>query len=201
MSHAQLFRRSLIVAGLALTLARCRDSFEPGLSARLAVAPVLPSRAELAEFGLTIDAVRFVVVRPISDTLADTTVAIPPGATEIAIDLRIPLLRNPDTVAVSILALGGTTPLFSGSQLVEVPTPLPPPELLVDTYLGPTVDSVVVVPNAPFILLNDSLRFQVLGFNAGAPVSQFYVAWSTSDSNLARIDARGMLRAPGARST
>jgi YVTN family beta-propeller protein len=200
-SHAQLLRRSLIVAGLAMTLAQCRDAFEPGTAARLHVAPILPSRAELADFGLTIDAVRFIAVRPPSDTLADTTVAVPPGATEVALDLRVPVLRNPDTVRVSVLALSGAMPLFSGTQLVPIPTPLPPPEITVDTYLGPAVDSLVVLPNAPFIRFNDSLRFQVLGFNGGAPVSQFYVAWSTSDSGVARIDARGTMRAPATRST
>jgi adhesin/invasin len=199
-SHALFFRRSLIVAGLAMTVTTCRDAFEPGATAQIAVVPILPSRAELADFGLTIDGVRFVVVRPPADTLADTTVALPPNVRELALDLRVPIRRNPEEMNVSVIALSGAMPLFIGTQLIPVPTPLPPPEIRLDTYVGPAVDSLVILPGSPFILVNDSLRLQVLGFNGGAPVPQFYVAWSTSDTLLARIDGRGTLRAPATRS-
>lgn len=198
-----LLRRSLVIAGLALSFATCRDAFEPGATASIAVAPIFPASADLAAFGLTIDAVRFIVVRPIADTLADTTLAVPPGATELAVDIRVPVLSSHDSVSITVMALGGggTLPLFSGTRLVPVPTPIPPPVIPLDTYLGPAVDSIVIQPRLPFILVNDSLRFQVAGFNAGAPVSQFYVAWSTSDTGLARINPLGVLRAPGSRST
>src|SRR5207249_6150282 len=118
-------RRDSLLAGCAravpalillLTLATCRDAFEPHALARIAVAPVLPSRAALAAFGLTIDHVRFVVVRPVSDTLADTTVALPPGATELALELRVPLVASPETLNVSVVALSGTIPLFTGTR-------------------------------------------------------------------------------------
>jgi adhesin/invasin len=199
--NSTLLRRSLVIAGLALSLATCRDAFEPGATASIAVAPIFPASADLAAFGLTIDAVRFIVVRPVSDTLADTTLAVLPGATELAVDIRVPVLSSHDSVSITIIAFGGTLPLFSGTRLVPVPTPLPPPEIPLDTYLGPAVDSVVIQPRLPFIVLNDSLRFQVAGFNAGVPVSQFYVAWSTNDTAVARINPLGVLRAPGARAS
>lgn len=167
--------------------------------APIAVAPVLPSEAALASFGLTIDAVRFVVVRPESDTLADTTVALPPDLTELALDIRVPLITSPETLSVSVLALGGTIPLFAGTRLVPVPTPLPPPEIPVDTYIGPVVDSIVILPRLPFVLLNDSLRLQVQGFNGGVPVPQLFVAWESSDATAAPISFFGVLRAPAAR--
>jgi adhesin/invasin len=187
--------------GLVLALATCRDALGPGTvtRARIAVAPVLPSRAALAEFGLTIDRVRFVVVRPASDTLADTTLALPPNATELALDIRVPLVASPDTLSVSVLALSGTIPLFTGTRLVHVPTALPPPQIPVDTYIGPAADSIVILQRNPFILVNDSLRFQVQGFNAGTPVTQFFVAWSTGDTTVARINGFGVLRAPTGR--
>lgn len=198
-----VLRRSLVIAGLALSLATCRDAFEPGATASIAVAPIFPAAADLAAFGLTIDGVRFIVVRPAADTLADTTVALSPGVTELAIDIRVPVLSSHDSVSITVMALGsgGTLPLFAGTRMVPVPTPLPPPVIPLDTYLGPAVDSIAIQPRVPFILLNDSLRFQVAGFNAGAPVSQLYVAWSTSDSGVARINPLGVLRAPGARSS
>ena len=167
--------------------------------AAIAVAPVLPSKAALGDFGLTIDRVRFVVVRPPSDTLADTTLALPPGATELALELRVPLVAFPEILNVSVVALAGAIPLFTGTRAVSVPTPPPPPEIPVTTYIGPAADSVVILPRTPFILLNDSLRLQVLAFNAGAPVTQVYVAWSTSDATAAPINVSGVLRAPGSR--
>src|SRR6266566_4580569 len=201
-------RRDPLLAGCAravpalillLTLATCRDAFEPHALARIAVAPVLPSRAALAAFGLTIDHVRFVVVRPVSDTLADTTVALAPGATELALELRVPIVASPETLNVSVVALRGTIPLFTGTSPVRVPTPPPPPEIPVTTYIGPAADSVVILPRSPFILLNDSLRLGAQAFNGGVPVSQFFVSWSTSDPTAAPINFFGMLRAPAAR--
>ncbi len=196
-----MLRRSLVIAGLALSLATCRDAFEPGATASIAVAPIFPAASDLSTFGLTIDGVRFIVVRPAADTLADTTVALSPGITELAIDIRVPVLSSHDSVRITVVALGGggTLPLFAGTRMVPVPTPFPPPEIPLDTYLGPAVDSIVIQPRVPFILLSDSLRFQVSGFNAGAPVAQLYVAWSTSDTAVARITPLGVLRAPGAR--
>src|SRR3989442_5757451 len=192
-------RRALLALSLLLTLATCRDGFEPHALARIAVAPVLPSKAALAAFGLTIDHVRFVVVRPVSDTLADTTVDLPAAVTELALDLRVPLVTNPEALSVSISALGGTLRLFAGTRLVRVPATLPP-EIPVTTYIGPSADSIVILPRSPFILVSDSLRFQVQGFYRGAPVTQFYVAWSSSDSAVAPISRSGVLRAPATRS-
>jgi len=194
--------RAALVLALVLSVATCRDALGPHegrVLGRVAVAPILPSRAALAQFGLVIDGVRFVVVRPAADTLADTTLAVPAGATELALDVHVPLLASPETLSVSVVALSGTIPLFSGTRLVSVPSPLPPTEIPVDTYVGPAADSIVIQPRAPFIGLNDSLRFQILGFNAGAPVTQFYVSWSTSDTLIARINGFGVLRAPAAR--
>ena len=194
--------RALAVLGLLLALVTCRDGLAPDARfARVAVAPVLPSAAGLAAFGLVIDRVRFVVVRPLAspDTLADTTVDLPPELNELALDLRVPVVRNPESLSVSVVVLAGTVPLFTGTRLVQVPTPLPPPEIPVTQYIGPVVDSVVIQPRVPFILFNDSLRFQVQGFHLGAPVSQFFVAWSSSDSALAKISSLGVLRAPAAR--
>jgi adhesin/invasin len=189
-------------AGFVLTLATCRDGMEPRVQlAPIAVAPVFPSAAALADFGLTIDGVRFVVVRLPADTVADTTVAVLPDVHEVVVDIRVPVFSSDDSVNVSVICLSGTLPLFAGSRVVPVPTPLPPPEILLDTYVGPAVDSIVIQPRNPFIRLSDSLRFQLLAFNGGAPVSQFFVSWTTSDTALAPISPLGMLHAPGARSS
>jgi len=172
-------------------------------------APILPSEAALASFGLAIDQVRIVVVRPQvpPDTLVDTTVALPPDSASLDLDIHVALLSSPETLSVSIIALSGTTPLFEGTSNVEVTsgsdTPTPT-EIPVDTYVGPGagVDSIEIQPAAPFIYVNDSLRFQVQAFDSsGAPVTQFYVTWSTSDSSLARVNSFGVLHAPTTRNS
>jgi adhesin/invasin len=194
--------RALAALGLALTVATCRDALGPRstILGRVAVAPVFPSEEALREFGLTIDAVRFIVVRPPADTIADTTLALPAEATELALDLRVPLVAASETLSVSVVALGGTIPLFAGTSLVPVPSRLPPTVIPVDTYVGPVADSIAIQPRSPFILVNDALRFQVQGFkNGGTPVTQFYVAWSTSDAGVATINTFGVLRAPASR--
>src|SRR6266550_562919 len=196
--------RVLLTAGLALTLATCQDGTAPRTTfAPLAVAPIFPSDAALASFGLAIDRVRFIVVRPATppDTLADTTVALPPDAASIDLDLRVPLISSVETLYVSIVAMSGAIPLFTGTAPVEVlsgVTPSTPTDIPVLTYVGPGagVDSIVVVPRLPFIFFNDSLRFQVEAFQAGVPVSQVYVSWTTSDTTVARVNGNGVLHAP-----
>ncbi|HKC38971.1 MAG TPA: hypothetical protein VKC15_05470, partial [Gemmatimonadales bacterium] len=203
--------RALAALALALSVATCRDALGPrGTGAgqgQVVFAPILPSEAALASFGLAIDQVRIIVVRPATDTLADTTVALPPDSSGIDLDIHVALLSSPETLSVSIIALAGTQPLFTGTSNVEVTsgsgTPPAPADIPVDTYVGPGagVDSIVVLPAAPFIYVNDSLRFQVQAFQAGVPVTQFYVAWSTSDSTIAKVNGFGVLRAPATRSS
>ena len=116
--------RASAALAVALAAVTCRDALGPGAPTRaqIAVAPILPSEAALADFGLTIDAVRFIVVRPAADTLADTTLALPPDSAELALDLRVIVVSVPETLQVSVLALSGTMPLFTGTRLVRVPS-------------------------------------------------------------------------------
>src|SRR5438093_245815 len=199
--------RVLLTAGLALTLATCQDGTAPQTTfAPVAVAPVFPSDAALQSFGLAIDGVRFIVVRPSAppDTLADTTVALPPNAESIDLDLRVPLISSAETLYVSIVAMSGAIPLFTGTAPVEVlrgVTPSTPTDIPVLTYVGPGagVDSIAVLPRLPFIFFNYSLRFQVEAFQAGVLVSQVYVSWTTSDTTVPRVHGNGVLRAPALR--
>src|SRR5213592_3758370 len=200
-------RRPYIALGVLLTLVTCRDGSGPQLHyARVAVAPIFPSEAAVAAFGLSIDRVRIVVVRPVTppDTLADTTVNLPPDARVLDLNLRVPIVSSPETVLVSIVALAGAVPLFEGTAPVAVSAGLvaEPTEVPVTTYVGPGagVDSIAISPRTSFIYFGDSLRFQVQAFQGGAPVPQFYVSWSTSDTALAHITGLGSLRAPASRS-
>src|SRR5712691_2188869 len=201
-------RRALFALGLLVTLVTCRDGSGPQLYyARVAVAPIFPSDAGLAAFGLSIDGARFVVVRRVAppDTLADTTVSVAPDARTLDLRLRVPVASSPETLLVSIVALAGAVPLFQGAAPVEVSSGVvsQPTEIPVTSYVGPGagVDSIAIAPRIPFIFFGDSLRFQVLAFQAGVPVPQFYVSWTTSDTNVARISGRGVLRAAAFRTS
>ncbi len=203
--------RALLGVGLVLTVATCRDGMEPqGQFAPIAVAPVLPSEATLAQFGLTIDHVRFIVVRPpvraeSPDTLADTTVFLSPDVTVLDLELRVPLRAAAETLEVSVVVLAGTLPLFQGTApvLVTTRTPSTPTEIPVLTYVGPGagVDSIAISPTDPFLFFGDSLRFQVEAFQAGVPVTQFYVSWSSSDTNVADVNGLGVVHAFTSRSS
>lgn len=209
MSSRSLHRVAAVL-GLALAAVTCRDAVGPRSGAglgQLAFAPIMPSDAVLASFGLVIDSVRIVVIRPAAppDTLADTTVALPPDSSALELDLHVPLIASPETLTVSIVALAGTRELFTGTSAVEVTsgagTPTPTP-IFVTTYVGPggNIASLAIAPAAPFIYLNDSLRFQVQAVDSfGTPVTEFYVAWSTSDSTVADINHFGVLHAPAVR--
>src|SRR5437773_3401872 len=201
-------RRPYIAVGVLLTLVTCRDGSGPQLHyARVAVAPIFPSEAAVAAFGLSIDRVRIVVVRPVTppDTLADTTVNLPPDAEALDLDLRVSIVTSPETVLVSIVALAGAVPLFQGTAPVEVSAGLvsQPTEIPVVTYVGPGagLDSIAISPRTPFIYFGDSLRFQVQAFQGGTVVPQFHVSWSTSDTALAHINSLGSVRAPASRTS
>src|SRR5213596_1058661 len=199
-------RRPYIALGVLLTLVTCRDGSGPQLHyARVAVAPIFPSEAAVAAFGLSIDRVRIVVVRPVTppDTLADTTVNLPPDAEALDLNLRVPIVTSPETVLVSIVALAGAVALFEGTAPVEVSAGVvsEPTEIPIATYVGPGagVDSIAISPRTPFLYFGDSLRFQVQAFQGGTPVRDFYVSWTTSDTALAHINGIGSLRAPTSR--
>src|ERR1043165_4306409 len=46
--------------------------------------------SRLASFSITIDNVRIVIVRPVADTLLDTSVVVPPGDTVLSLELEVP---------------------------------------------------------------------------------------------------------------
>src|SRR2546426_12806746 len=101
-------RRALFALGLLLTLVTCRDGSGPQLYyARVAVAPIFPSDAGLAAFGLSIDGVRFVVVRRVApaDTPADTTGEVAPDARAPALRLRVPVPSSSQTLLCLVVAL------------------------------------------------------------------------------------------------
>jgi hypothetical protein len=189
---------------LGVAVATCRDDpAGPGrFPASLSVAPVLPPVAsQLAAFGIAIDSLRVIVVRPSTDTLADNTVAFPAALDSISLAVSVALEQPAESLDVAIELKGGGFVLFRGSERVLVhagpPGATPPPEIaLAFTGPGANVTSLVVTPLDSVIRLGDSLRFRVDAFAGQTPVTLFYVSWSTSDETLAPVNAHGVVRAP-----
>ncbi|HYT84527.1 MAG TPA: Ig-like domain-containing protein [Gemmatimonadales bacterium] len=187
-------------------LAACRD--DPAGLARggpgyVAVRPAYPSAVDLSAFGLNADTVRIVVVRPPADTLRTLTAYFDPDSSEIRLTADVRLRAAVETLTVHLELRGGGFALFSGTRPVPVRAGRPgPPQEIPVTYTGPgtTVAAVTIVPRDTVLTFGDSLQFRVTARDsAGAPVTSFYVAWSTSDTSLMRVNAAGLARAPGGR--
>lgn len=200
-------------AGLALLLglavATCRDDPNGpgrGYRASLALAPVLPQHAlNLAAFGLAIDSLRVVIVRPPTDTVVDTTVAFAVDQDSISLALSLDLEATSEQFDVVLQLRGGGFVLFSAAATVDVHEggagSNEPLEIADFVYAGPgaNVTTLLVTPVDSVIRLGDSLRFRVDALADGIPVTQFYVSWSSSNAALAPINAHGVLKAPNQR--
>ncbi len=187
-------------------LAACRD--DPAGLARggpgyVAIRPAYPSAVDLSAFGLIADTVRIVVVRPPADTLRTLTAYFDPDSSEIRLTADVRLRAAVETLTVHLELRGGGFALFSGTRPVPVRAGRPgTPQEIPVTYTGPgtTVAAVTIVPRDTVLTFGDSLQFRVTARDsAAAPVTSFYVAWSTSDTSLMRVNAAGLARAPGGR--
>ena len=200
-------RRAGCALLLGLAVATCRDDpTGPGQRASLALAPVLPAQAlNLAAFGLTIDSLRVIIVRPPSDTVVHTTVAFAVDQDSVALQLQLDLEAETETFDVTLQLRGGGFVLFAATTTVDVVAGQSgagnPVEIANFAYTGPGagITHLVVSPEDSVIRLSDSLRFRVDAFNVDLPVTQFYVSWSTSNATLAPINAHGVLRAAAER--
>lgn len=201
--------RAALAIGIAVAAATCRDAPTAPLRggrAVLAVRPVFRASTDVQSFGLTIDSLRVVIVRPAADTLRDTTVFFSPDSSSVSLPLAVELRAASESLAVTLVLSAGGVPLFSGTVVVRVtvgsaggaaPTDVP----LAFTGPGAGVTALHLAPRDTVLRLGDSLRFRVSADSAGAPVTEFYTAWRTSDSAIARINAFGILHAPATRDT
>jgi hypothetical protein len=186
---------------LAVSLATCaRESAGPPRNAAFSVAPVLPSGTSLAAFNLSIDNVRLIVVRPPADTVFDQTFAFPANQSSLPISADIPLEQSPETFQVTIQLLSGTTLLFAGTQSVSVTADaVTPPAQIPVTYSGPgqNVATLTIDPPDSVLTQGGTLQFRLTAKDAqGVIVPTFYASWTTSDTNVAKVDATGVLTTP-----
>src|SRR5437773_210815 len=199
-------RLALFGAALPLLVATCRDDpVGPGRggAAYLAIQPVVSATVDLAAFGLTADTIRLVVIRRPADTLRALTVFFDPDSSQIRLATDVVLRAAVETLTVHLELRGGGFALFSGTRALEVRAGRPgAPQQIPVTYTGPgsTVTALTVTPRDTVLTFGDAFRFRVSARDAsGAPVTPFYVAWSSSDTTGLRVNATGLARAPSAR--
>src|SRR5213082_429572 len=201
-----LVRGALLGAALPALLATCRyDSAgpRPGGPAFLAVQPVVGPGVDLASFGLTADTIRLVVTRSPADTVRALAIFFDPDSSQIRLAADVTLRAVVETLTVHLELRGGGFALFSGTAPVEVRAGRPgAPRQIAVTYTGPgrNVAALTLAPIDSVLTFGDALRFRMSAQDSsGAPVTPVYVAWSSSDTTVLRVNAAGLARAPRAR--
>src|SRR5436190_22175989 len=199
-------RLALLGAALAGLLATCRyDSAGPrrGGPTYLAVQPVVGLGVDLTAFGLTADTIRLVVTRSPADTLRALTFFFDPDSSQIRLAADVTLRALVETLTVHLELRGGGFALFSGTRALEVRAGRPgPPQQIAVTYTGPgsAIAALTLTPPDTVLTFGEAFRFRVSARDSsGAPVSPFYVTWSSSDTTVLRVNAAGLARAPRAR--
>jgi len=198
-----------VLASLAFVLALTTCENEAAGPARhraaLAIRAELPPAADLAGFGLTIDNIRLIVVRPPSDTALDSTFAFGANADSLQVTADIQLEQSPETFQVTIQMLSGSTLLFSGTQNVALSSgQRSTPAQIPVSYAGPgqNVATLTIDPLDSVLTQGGTLQFRLTARDAqNAIVPTFYASWTTSDTNVAKVDATGVLTAPLSRAT
>ncbi|HMA40249.1 MAG TPA: Ig-like domain-containing protein, partial [Gemmatimonadales bacterium] len=170
----------------------------------LAIRPVLASPVNIAAFGLTIDSLRVAAIRPVADTVVDTTVFFDPNAASLSLSLSVPLLSSPETFVLLLQLRAGTRVLFSGLDTVQITTGPPDTSSAASVtlkYTGPGagLTSLHVAPVDSVVREGQTQQFRATADSNGVPVDSFYVSWSSSNAGLATINGLGVLQAPNAR--
>jgi len=196
----------VILAAAALVTCTSDHPTGPGRFGRgyLMVRPVVSSPVDLAAFGLTIDSLRVIAIRPVADTALDTTAFFSPDSTAIHLSLAILLHASVETFVVHFQLKAGALVLFQGVDTVQVSSGAPDTSAVAgDTlqYVGPGagLTTLRIAPRDSAVTLGDSVRYTATADSLGVPVTSFFVHWSTSDSVNIPINAAGLLRAPNAR--
>jgi hypothetical protein len=197
--------QGLAAVGLALALTTCAREAAGPRHAAFSVSPVLPAGLSLAAFNLTVDNVRLIVVRPPADTVVDQTFGFPANLSSLPISADVPLEQSPETFQVTIQLLSGTTLLFAGTQSLAVTegSSTTPAQIPV-TYNGPgqNIATLTIGPLDSVLTQGGTLQFRLTAKDAqGVDVPTFYASWTTSDTNVAKVDPAGALTAPLSRST
>jgi len=190
--------------GLALAVAAlwsCIDGTGPeSRLARLAIVPVFNGTGTRA--GGTSDVDSFVIDVDNPPLPPQHIVRrIPPGQDTIQISVLVDLTSTLDTITVTFSGYSSVTGLllYSGTTSVVAAAGLSTRVPVTATYVGPGqgIDSLLVAPSAVSLAPGDSTPLAVTGFDLGAPMApeSVPVYYSSADTLVARVSARGMVTA------
>lgn len=189
------------LAAMVIALAGCMDTTGSGAAgpvAQLAVSPVLPAAISQGLFELPIDRVVVKVIRPPATLVLDTLVFFPADQSQLGIRVRLPLNGPREMLSVSLELRSGPRILFAGSSMVEFTGEATVAPVIPLQYVGPGTDmtSLFLSPRDTALQPGETYTYRVHAFAGRTALDSFYVGWSTSDPDLAKVDARGVLRAP-----
>jgi hypothetical protein len=195
---------------LALAVATCTDDQNGpsrGGTGYFSFRPVYGISNSLSQFGVVADSVRVLLTRPVDQLVLDTTVFFSPDSAQLRLALPVHLESSPETLSAVIEISAGGVLLFVDSVDVQVvdgpPSAASIPTVILD-YVGPgqNVAAITLAPGDTTIVLGDTLFFTSTAVDSSAvPVTNYYVAWKTSDTAVAKINAQGRLIAPLVRGT
>lgn len=209
--------RALALFSGALGVAMCVDGptsprTPEAHRASFAFAPVWESSAHntaaaLADAGLPMDRVRIVIIRPVRDTLKDTTVTLHVGDPPITLELNVVAITG-EKLDAGLQFKSGETVLFEGTaQVVAQPAGVSGTSAPVDvdvSYVGPgaTVTSVVVSPGSGTFLTTSSIQFTARATDVGGtefPTTP--LSWSIADPTFGTITNTGLFTPNGKQGT
>jgi uncharacterized protein YjdB len=189
---------------LVLAVTGCLDALAPGrashFSTRLVIAPQFVGNADSVEGPIDIDSIEIVVTRPPDPAVvARVGVNVELAGDSIAIPVEVPLIGAATAYHVVFVALSEGAPLYSGSQDVTVTAIPSVPTSLVAVYVGPgqNVRTVTLSPTTLGLAVGDSIALTWSGADsAGNPIPRDSIParFVTSDSTVARVSMRGMVR-------
>ena len=164
--------------------------------------------ASLALVGLAFNGVRIVIIRPATDTLADTTVTYQPGDASRTLVIGVLAVPN-EPLGVTMQYKSGSTVLFEGTASTTA-TPLNAPTTSSNTvsitvkYTGPgsTATSIAIVPGSGTYASGVVTQFTAKAFDVGnVELANVPIAWSVNDTTVATITPTGALTPKGLRGT
>jgi hypothetical protein len=189
---------ALLLTSVAAALGACGERVAGPSSAGVAVLALQPRwpAAVMANavFGAGIDTVEITVSRQNEQTAASRVVPFPSGQEGLRFSLSVPLTQRTETLYVSIdLRQAGTTMFYGNAQVVLSNGAIPQAPDLPLFYQGPGYDAVFVslTPRTGFVQPGDTVQFSAVAQNGQQQIVAAPIAWSLSDSSLARIDATG----------